>query len=134
MLGVAFCMTPVTTQVVSANSDQGKLQIRAEVLPAQSIVLNDAGEIVQILSNTNQIATPRVFKGSVDASNRLPLTTVIYQKYRALIPAGSERIGVLYSKPIDAPLSRLQSYLVGTSVLGDNVSVFAKQTAPGLVN
>lgn len=94
------------------------LQVRAEVVSAQTIVIDEQSRILEIMSNSTEAVTPRVFLRQVDAANQLPLTPEIYRQYRLLVPEHTLKPGVLYHVTLfpDA-LGSLKLSLKETSIL-----------------
>lgn len=77
----------------------GKLNVHAKVLPRHTIVVDEQGLIMQIFSNTAEdVDSPRVYKGEIDAANEQPITPALYDEYRRLVPAGKSRVGLLYER------------------------------------
>jgi hypothetical protein len=86
-----------------------QLEVKGRVLPYHTLIVDENGVLIRILSNTEENdAALRVFLGNVAAKNRLPLAEKTYSQYRQLVPEGFSRIGVLYecgaSRPLRSPI------------------------------
>jgi hypothetical protein len=97
---LASTILPSTVVHAATETKAGQLTTTARVLPAQYIVIDELGTIVEILSNTTEDVTPRVYQKSVAKDNERPLTPELYQQYRFHVPVGSSRVGVLYRRSI----------------------------------
>lgn len=75
-----------------------QLQVTGVVLPAQHIVVDDEGVILQILSNTKKDVTPKVYTGKISKEALTTMTPEIYEQYRQIVPEGRSRVGTLYER------------------------------------
>lgn len=75
-----------------------RITVRATVAETIYIVTDARGGITQIVSNTPRDITPVVYVGRVKQGNGRSLTPKIYSAYRSIVPAGSNRMGVLYER------------------------------------
>lgn len=105
MRGLLFFVLTTAVMITQAGSASaatktvtgGKLHVQARVLPAHTVVVDDQGAILQILSNTNEdVAIPRVYRNSINTANEVALTPSLHTQYRQLVLAGQSRVGVLY--------------------------------------
>lgn len=81
-------------------SNTQELSVTATILPMRHIVIDTAGRIVRITSNTRDDVQPQVYIGDDTPGNEQPINTSIMQSYRRLVPAGSQKIGVLYQRGV----------------------------------
>jgi hypothetical protein len=75
-----------------------EIHVRAVVLPARTIVTDQHGQIVKIISNTPVDVLPAVYRGQVAKGSQQVLTKDIYSQYKRLLAHGSPGIGVLYQR------------------------------------
>lgn len=107
----AFLLTAPSASAATLTAS-GEIRITAVVAPVHYIIVNEDGDIIDITSNTDEDAAPKVYRDKVAAGNEVQLTRAIYQDYRAIVPAGKSRIGKLYAKvPASEPVSLWQNYL-----------------------
>lgn len=98
-LGVLFLWTaPVSAQT----SASGKITVRGVIAPARYVILDDNGEIKQILSNTTESVQPTVYLNSLSQENQKPLNSEVLSEYNQLLPKNAG-IGELYKKDPSAP-------------------------------
>lgn len=95
---VAFGPAASTGASPAVNKQQ--LRTSGQVLPAQHIVINEKGEITQILSNTSEDVMPKVYLKEIASGNERSITPEIQERYRQLVPPGSAKPGILYQKSI----------------------------------
>lgn len=92
-------------------SDNGsitqEIKVSAVVPHHRDIVIDYAGNIMQVKSNTPQDVTPTVYLGRVAPENQQPLTDELYRQYRQHVPEGTAKAGVLYQRGL--PVSILRS-------------------------
>jgi|GEM_PF-6844864 len=65
-------------------------------MPAQYILVDGQGKILEIGSNTYQDVVPQVFLNQPSSGIEQPLTPEIYAQYRNFVPAGKSHPGILY--------------------------------------
>lgn len=94
MLGV-YIMLPAAASAETISVER-KIVVQAKVMPAQYIVIDGQGKIMEIGSNTNADVVPQVFLTRPGAENQQPMTPELYAQYRGLVPAGKSHPGVLY--------------------------------------
>lgn len=87
--------------VVSAAtlSASGEITITARVADTHYVIVDGHDNIVEIISNTTQSATPRVFRGST-SSSEIPMSEGVYVQYRQLTQSSHGVIGTLYKKEV----------------------------------
>lgn len=99
ILALATVLRGGAASAAQVSVNGGQLEVQARVLPQHTVVIDEQGVITQIFSNTTEdIATPRVYRVSIEASNEQPLTLAVYDEYRRLVPPGASRIGQLYAR------------------------------------
>ena len=79
--------------------------VTATVLPAREIIVNQAGIIVKIESNTAQPLTPAVFNQSY---SKLPLSAAVLTHYNQILsrPGLAHKVGVVYSWSPTVPAAK----------------------------
>ena len=75
-----------------------ELHITAKVLPAQRIVVDYSGQILEITSNTALDTTPTVYLLNDSPDNQIALTDSIRERYLSLIWPGTAKPGTLYKR------------------------------------
>jgi hypothetical protein len=112
----ALIMMPVGTAGAETLTAGGQLHINAEVRAKHTVIVDQAGLIQQIFSNTAEpTENVRVYLDSNDIGNETSLTDAIYEQYQQLVPAEQSRIGTLYDRqlsafyeiPINSPLTAI---------------------------
>lgn len=96
-----------------------QLHVYAKVLPAQHVIIDKAGRVIYVASNTDQdIETPRVYIDTISAETEVRLTPAVYAQFRSIIPLGESRIGELYDKrnvpPESTPLKTFSPHKLTT--------------------
>lgn len=81
----------------SAGAVVQEVHVTAIVPPMRHIIISTTGQILRITSNTAQDVTPVVYIGNDIQTNERPLTQALFERYRELVPSGSDKVGVLYS-------------------------------------
>lgn len=76
-------------------SDSHQVQVRAIVPPNQFIIINDAGQITEIDSNSSLMVTPKVYKNHISENMQTALTDRIYDAYLKLT-TGKLHAGTVY--------------------------------------
>ena len=103
--GVCLMLTSVASaETISA---ERRIVVQAEVMPAQYILVDQQGKVLEIGSNTNQDVVPQVFLNHPTAGNERPLTPEIYAQYRSFVPAGKSHPGILYKYQIIKTVTKL---------------------------
>ena len=101
VLLVLFGVSVVWTPSVSAQTSDGvNIEVHGVVAPARYIVLDEQGNINQILSNTKSAVTPTVYRQKIANGNEQPLTSRIYNEYLTLLPRTDAGVGVLYQATV----------------------------------
>lgn len=73
--------------------------ITAVILPVRYVLLDNQGDITEIISNTTADVTPRVYETSFQSSE-LPLTPKLNQQYIKLLQGiQTTHFGTIYSRP-----------------------------------
>jgi hypothetical protein len=104
-------------EVVQTRGQQ--LHVRAQILPKVTVIVNQAGSIIKIMSNTTDDVSPSFYLGSDQQGQEIASTPELSEGYRTLVPLGQNRIGVLYSYD-DRLTTRLQgSYLTFIQLAAD---------------
>ena len=83
----------------SVTVNGGQIEVRARVLPAHTVVVDEQNVIIQVYSNTTEtVANPKVYRGSIDAAHEQPLTREVQDEYRSLMQKSESRVGTLYDR------------------------------------
>jgi hypothetical protein len=90
----ASASTMSVTQVIT---------ITATVAPTRSIVVNDAGQITKIYSNTNEKVTPKVYLNKAPG-RELPLTPALLAQYDSVISQARFLNGI--EIPVEPPVAK----------------------------
>lgn len=117
-------LIPATSVLGAVATNKQQLHTTARVLPAQHIVVNEQGAIVEILSNTTEDVLPKVYLNRISKNTEQPLTPAIHEQYRLLVPKGASRVGVLYRKSILTPSLRIGNEIttiLNQSKMGKNI-------------
>lgn len=85
---------PASATTISAS---GEITITARVADAHYVIVDSQDNILEIISNTTQTVTPKVFRGSTD-SHEIPLSKGVHEQYRQLTESKQGVIGTLYKK------------------------------------
>lgn len=106
---VALALVPIgAASAETSVVDGGKIAVHARILATHYIIIDEHDTIIQIDSNTQDIATPRVFEHKVTSGNEREMTQAIYRQYERLIPGGKSHVGTVYrthSSPVLAALN-----------------------------
>lgn len=86
-----------------------ELHITAIVPAHRDIILDTAGNISKIISNTPEDVTPDVYLLDTIPANKRPLTDDLYKQYRKLVSYGTAKYGVLYQRPLPTFLASILS-------------------------
>lgn len=90
------------------------ITITATVAPARSIVVDDAGRILSIVSNTNEAVIPTVYVNKVHGEER-PLTPDLQSKYDSIIAQQTNlngvEIPVAKPQPVVKPVEHKLSFM-----------------------
>lgn len=114
---VAIGAPAVSAQSYEYIVSNDQLDVTGRVIPVQSVIINNEGAIIQILSNTTEDVEPRVYLNQINPDSRVDLTDKVRDEYRKLVPAGSAKVGTLYDissqpRPVEEVLnSRISSIL-----------------------
>ncbi|MGH9856501.1 MAG: hypothetical protein ACRD4B_01535, partial [Acidobacteriota bacterium] len=79
-----------------------QIQVTGIVLPAQHIIIDRQGNIIEILSNTGKDVTPKVYLNNISKESIRELTPEIYERYQELVPKGHSHVGTLYKRAAGA--------------------------------
>jgi hypothetical protein len=108
-----------TTSAETVTVQGNPITVTARVAATHYLIVNDKGEIVQIVSNTNGEAKPRVFLNKVARGQEHPLTDDISRQYKTLVPTGQSHVGTIYVRtqlpevlPTYSPLGFLHTKLL----------------------
>jgi hypothetical protein len=112
----AFCSLCLVAGFSAATASADTLSVSqtitvtAVVAPARSIIVDQSGQILTILSNTEDPVMPNVYMGTIHGSQQ-SLTPALQKQYTAILAAhkGSQ-IGTIYAfqpKPITSIVSLL---------------------------
>ena len=93
-------LVPQTVVDAEAVPPKQQLHTSGRVVASQSIIVDDQGTIIQILSNTTEDVVPKVYLLTIGSSTQQPMTADIFAQYRKHVPEGKSRVGVLYQKSI----------------------------------
>lgn len=100
VLVLVFSASFVSSPFASADVTYSqKIEVHAVIAPARYIILNQQGQISQILSNTKQPVQPTVYKEAIKTENLTYLTADIESQYVTLLNGNINSIGVLYKTP-----------------------------------
>lgn len=109
---VLVLLTPIAT-VGTASAAQvsvvQELHVTARVLPMRRVIVDANGQIQQIISNTAEDVTPTVYFGRDTDANKIPLTDDVQQQYQSLVPQGSGKAGILYTRSLITSQSPIKS-------------------------
>lgn len=87
----------ISGQVLAATKTvSGEITITAVVPAHRDIILDNAGRIQEIDSNTTEDVTPVAYRRAAIPGNQVPVTAELMAAYRSLVPAGTAKTGVLY--------------------------------------
>jgi hypothetical protein len=89
-----------TGQATAKQPITQELHVTAVVPAHRDIVVDHNGTIQEITSNTLEDVTPTVYYREVQPDNRRILTSELYKEYRAYVPEGTAKYGVLYKQDI----------------------------------
>jgi len=101
LIGLLLLPAPAAAEAMAVSQ---VIVITATVAPARSIIVNDQGQATQIISNTPQNVTPKVYVNKMFGPEQ-PLTPSLQQQYRSVIAGHKNLNGVV----IDVPLPVTQS-------------------------
>ncbi len=84
-----------------------EIHVTARVLPKRTVIIDHAGHITEIASNTEEDVKPDVYLVTPSKANKRPLTEAVYKEYLRHVPKGTAKAGILYrqSDPVTARLS-----------------------------
>lgn len=104
----------IPSETVSAGTitASGKITITARVADTHYVIVDNQDSIIEITSNTTQLVTPRVFRGSITDANEITLTKAIHEQYRQLTISNQGSAGTLYKKPAAITEPGRQSYFL----------------------
>lgn len=86
-----------------------EITVTAIVPPHRDIILDNAGRIVEIDSNTKEDVAPTPYHLAATPPNQIPLTPELLAAYRQLVPVGTATYGVLYKQSPLAVVSRSEA-------------------------
>lgn len=114
----------VPSQPVSAGAPYNThLKVSGIVLPAQQVVVDEQGTIIEISSNTTHDVMPEVYLNKIAKENARDMTPEIYQQYRRLVPPGHSHVGTLYKHTPIIPLEpafQTTPYKLSSPLLNNN--------------
>jgi hypothetical protein len=100
ILGVALAAVPTLAASADTISVARVITIHARILPARYIILNDAGVITEIDSNTSEDVQPKVYVHDThQAANQRRLTAELQREYDQIMAGIAQPgPGVLYKR------------------------------------
>ena len=99
MFGGLFLMTPISAAAETASVNGTQIEIRATVKPMRYVIVNAAGEVLQISSNNNQPdIEPAIYLNEVKLGNELPVTPQVIETTRVLLKGKAIKPGILYNR------------------------------------
>jgi hypothetical protein len=117
VFGVAL-LAPGSSVAAQTTIYNNQVKVTGVILPAQHVIVDEQGIIIEILSNTTEDVMPTVYVNKLSKENIRALTPNIYQQYRRIVPAGHSRVGRLYK------------HTPGSYSFTSPESLLAPQTAP----
>ncbi|HEX8182174.1 MAG TPA: hypothetical protein VF575_01075 [Candidatus Saccharimonadales bacterium] len=75
-----------------------EIHVTARILPMRRVIVDNNGQILTIMSNTNDDVAPTFFRNKDIPENQLVPSTELTAQYNRLVPAGSGKIGTLYKR------------------------------------
>ncbi|HUD05339.1 MAG TPA: hypothetical protein VMR18_00245 [Candidatus Saccharimonadales bacterium] len=98
----------------------GTIVVTAVIAPVRYVLIDNKGNIKEILSNTKENITPKVYINSL-SSSQATLTIQVYQRYEAIIDkVNTKRTGIIYqnkNKNSIRTAQRLINFIRDESVL-----------------
>jgi hypothetical protein len=87
-------------------SQSAVVTVRATVLPARYVIVDERGVITSIITNTSQDVIPTAYLGSISPENARPLTPQLLESYQKIIKnLDITGPGVIYKRPVVAVAS-----------------------------
>jgi hypothetical protein len=82
-LAIVFVLACVSVPTVTASAhstvvDGGKITVHARIAATHYIIVDEHDKIIQIDSNTTDVATPRIFLQKVKSGNERVMTPTVY--------------------------------------------------------
>jgi hypothetical protein len=114
-LAIVFVLACVSVPTVTASAhstvvDGGKITVHARIAATHYIIVDEHDKIIQIDSNTTDVATPRIFLQKVKSGNERVMTPTVYAQYRRIVPSGVTHIGTIYKASSDPILVALDPH------------------------
>ncbi len=99
-LVIALLVAALTGGTASAASFtiSREIHVTARVLPKRTVIINYAGQITEIASNTEEDVIPDVYLVKPGKDSKLPLTPELMKQYRTHVPKGTQKYGILYKQ------------------------------------
>lgn len=79
-----------------AASSNDKLQVSARVVARQSVIVDSAGNIKTIISNSDQEVQPIFYQNEISTENELAFTKQLHDAYRRHVSPGAVRPGIIH--------------------------------------
>lgn len=93
---VALSMLSISSPAFADSASGSSVIIMATIAPVREIVVDDRGVVIEILSNTNEDVTPKVYRNKPDTVP-VALSSAIYSSYKlAMKRVDTRRTGVVY--------------------------------------
>jgi hypothetical protein len=114
-LAIVFVLVCASVPTVTASAhstvvDGGKITVHARIAATHYIIVDEHDKIIQIDSNTTDVATPRIFLQKVKSGNERVMTPTVYSQYRRIVPSGVTHIGTIYKASSDPILVALDPH------------------------
>jgi hypothetical protein len=114
-LAIVFVLVCASVPTVTASAhstvvDGGKITVHARIAATHYIIVDEHDKIIQIDSNTTDVATPRIFLQKVKSGNERVMTPTVYAQYRRIVPSGVTHIGTIYKASSDPILVALDPH------------------------
>ena len=75
-----------------------ELTVTAKILPKRMVLVDPAGHIQSVVSNTSEDVMPEIYRGSISPDNRIDSDDRIMADYRRLAKPETAKAGVLYER------------------------------------
>ena len=105
--------------IPSANAQfnpENKIYVYGVVLPKHHVIIDENGQIQEIISNTSEDVTPDIYVGKIAKESQVVLTPEVLAQYNQLVAKGSSHVGTLYKRQIAPPPAPASESQAGLSV------------------
>ncbi len=98
VIALLVATLPGGTASAATLSVSREIHVTARVLPKRTVIINYAGQITEIASNTEDDVTPDVYLIKPSPDSKRSLTPEIMKQYRTHVPKGTNKYGILYKQ------------------------------------